>query len=616
MKTIKRGISFALAFVLAAAMLPAMPRASAAASYSVDAAISYAKTHWNDGQGLCAEFVSRCVRAGGLDMKVITTTRSCLKAASSASGLPIKELKLNSAGYATKADNGSILAAGDVVAQYCNTHEVYPHILLCGGYDSKGRATFYAHNGPANNELVQLSVNTAYDHTLACDIRAHVVHLSSLDNGLFTSSDSSSDSSSSAPSVTFAAATDASYKSKESVSNTNAVVVSKVVKPAGVSVSKMGVILYNGTSSNASVLKKYSESVSNVSNSTTTYHSWFDINKELGVTLTPGTDYSYQFFGVFNGYEVTGSRRTLRTTGTAPVTSYQVIYHQSDWAQIATSCEVGKPIGTIIASALDKEGYTFVGWFTSPTGGTQVTEDTIFNVSSDLHLYPQYVKDETPVVTEPVEEPVEEEPETYTILFTDPRTMQTYGTYTVQNGDKYPLPSKTPTRTGYAFDGWYTSSSGGTQITTSTTVNLTSDRTFYPHWRAVPTVLPVDITLQIGSPYMYVDGSRKTIDEQGTRPITKDGRTLLPVRAVVEAMGGTVGWEPLGQVVSLKLDGKTLYLQIGHRMAWDNSGEYHYMDVAPITQNGRTLLPIRFVVEYFGGTVGWEASTQTVSIEY
>ena len=41
----------------------------------------------------------------------------------------------------------------------------------------------------------------------------------------------------------------------------------------------------------------------------------------------------------------------------------------------------------------------------------------------------------------------------------------------------------TPTRSGYSFDGWYTASSGGTQITTSTT--FSSDQTIYAHWSAV-----------------------------------------------------------------------------------------------------------------------------------
>ena len=36
-----------------------------AASYDAGAALSYASKHWNDGKGLCAEFVSDCLKAGG-----------------------------------------------------------------------------------------------------------------------------------------------------------------------------------------------------------------------------------------------------------------------------------------------------------------------------------------------------------------------------------------------------------------------------------------------------------------------------------------------------------------------------------------------------------------------
>ena len=40
----------------------------------------------------------------------------------------------------------------------------------------------------------------------------------------------------------------------------------------------------------------------------------------------------------------------------------------------------------------------------------------------------------------------------------------------------------TPTRTGYVFDGWYTSASGGSRVTSSTGVSITGDQTLYAHW--------------------------------------------------------------------------------------------------------------------------------------
>jgi len=54
--------------------------------------------------------------------------------------------------------------------------------------------------------------------------------------------------------------------------------------------------------------------------------------------------------------------------------------------------------------------------------------------------------------------------------------------YVLTNGDKYKTP--TPTRTGYTLDGWYTAKTGGSKVTGSTVVNLSSNQTLYAHWTA------------------------------------------------------------------------------------------------------------------------------------
>jgi hypothetical protein len=52
-----------------------------------------------------------------------------------------------------------------------------------------------------------------------------------------------------------------------------------------------------------------------------------------------------------------------------------------------------------------------------------------------------------------------------------------------------------------------------------------------------------EIVLTIGDPMMMVNGEEKEIDpELGTTPVIINDRTLLPVRAIVEELGGTVGW--------------------------------------------------------------------------
>ena len=65
-KILKRTLSVVLTLcimlsVFAVGILPA-----SAEGYDPSAALAYAKAHWNDGKGLCAEFVRDCLRAGGL----------------------------------------------------------------------------------------------------------------------------------------------------------------------------------------------------------------------------------------------------------------------------------------------------------------------------------------------------------------------------------------------------------------------------------------------------------------------------------------------------------------------------------------------------------------------
>ncbi len=155
-----------------------------ATSYSVDDALAYAASNWNtNSDQLCAEFVSRCVMAGGLSgMTVQKGTGGCWKKITTLTGLSMQTLSLNSSGYATKSLDGNILAAGDVVVQWCTTHSIAPHIMICAGYDSSGYAVFYAHNAAMNKARYKLSVNTAYEHTTSCDMGGKVIRLSTLDS--------------------------------------------------------------------------------------------------------------------------------------------------------------------------------------------------------------------------------------------------------------------------------------------------------------------------------------------------------------------------------------------------------------------------------------------------
>lgn len=121
------------------------------------------------------------------------------------------------------------------------------------------------------------------------------------------------------------------------------------------------------------------------------------------------------------------------------------------------------------------------------------------------------------------------------------------------------------------------------------------------------------VTMQIGNPVMTINGSEKKIDENGTVPVVTDDRTLLPVRAFVEGIGGSVNWDENSQTATLKYGENEIKLTIGSKSAYLN-GDEKTLDVTPVIINDRTMLPIRFIAESFGYTVLWNGSTETVTI--
>ena len=124
----------------------------------------------------------------------------------------------------------------------------------------------------------------------------------------------------------------------------------------------------------------------------------------------------------------------------------------------------------------------------------------------------------------------------------------------------------------------------------------------------------VVVSLQINDPIMEVNGVETEIDVgRGTKPIVTNSRTLVPIRAIIEAFGGDVGWEESSQSVLLTMEDDTIKLVINSNVAYLNNNA-ETLDVAPTVINGRTMLPIRFVAEGFNLGVAWEDATQTISI--
>ena len=119
---------------------------------------------------------------------------------------------------------------------------------------------------------------------------------------------------------------------------------------------------------------------------------------------------------------------------------------------------------------------------------------------------------------------------------------------------------------------------------------------------------------------MSVNGVQQPIDAQGTKPVIIAGRTLVPIRAIIEALGGSAAWDAAAQKVTVILGDSTLSLRIGSSLAVVN-GSPGPIDAAnpavvPVITNGRTMLPLRFVAESLGIDVQYEATTKMIALEY
>jgi hypothetical protein len=130
--------------------------------------------------------------------------------------------------------------------------------------------------------------------------------------------------------------------------------------------------------------------------------------------------------------------------------------------------------------------------------------------------------------------------------------------------------------------------------------------TFSYRYRWVSGAPPVndDIKIILGGKSLVTD----------VAPIIVSGRTLLPLRSVLEALGATIDWNQTTRTVTAIKGSTTVILVIDQKTATVN-GVPQQLDVPPQIKNSRTLVPLRFLAESFGATVEWNQTTRVITIE-
>lgn len=107
----------------------------------------------------------------------------------------------------------------------------------------------------------------------------------------------------------------------------------------------------------------------------------------------------------------------------------------------------------------------------------------------------------------------------------------------------------------------------------------------------------------------------------GGRPVVSDvapeivaSRTVLPLRAVAEALGFQIEWAAESRTITMVKGDKTVVMAVGSLTAKVNGAE-KTLEVAPFIKDERTMVPVRFISEGLGFAIEWDADTRSVIIK-
>lgn len=114
---------------------------------------------------------------------------------------------------------------------------------------------------------------------------------------------------------------------------------------------------------------------------------------------------------------------------------------------------------------------------------------------------------------------------------------------------------------------------------------------------------------------VLINGSELAIPEGDTQPFIDSDRTLVPMRAIFEALGAQVNWDgetrtivsydPISDVsITMQIDSATMFV-----------GETPIeLDVPAKIVNDRTVVPVRAIAEGMSSKVDWDGATRTVTV--
>jgi len=209
------------------------------------------------------------------------------------------------------------------------------------------------------------------------------------------------------------------------------------------------------------------------------------------------------------------------------------------------SAQTGSSAAALTANTFTKTGYTFAGWNTAAGGGgTAYADGASYPFTASTTLYAQWTAN------------------TYTVTFDG-------------NGGDTPSPTSksvtyastygtlaTVTRTGYTLNGWFTATSGGTQVTSGTTVAITGAQTLYAQWTAASATITLTDTLgAVNTTYGTPSASPTSFHVSGS-DLTGDLTVTPPTGYEVSLSSGSGYTNSLSITASGTLSSTPVYVRL------------------------------------------------------
>jgi hypothetical protein len=129
--------------------------------------------------------------------------------------------------------------------------------------------------------------------------------------------------------------------------------------------------------------------------------------------------------------------------------------------------------------------------------------------------------------------------------------------------------------------------------------------------KSVPALTKNQVKLTINKKALLVNGKSMTIDQP---PVNFNGTTLVPVRFVIEQLGGTVKWDPNERKVSILRGNQLIDFWVGKKDFIINGNSAVALG-APQMINGRTMVPLRVLSEKLGWKVTWDDKTKSILLQ-